>query len=283
MTKMILIADSGSTKTEWAVLNNEQAFREILTAGISPYVHPEKHIREIIAEQLAPELEDLQIDTVYYYGTGCSTDENKKLIARCIGDYIKADTILVEHDLLAAARAACGKEEGIAMILGTGSNSCYYNGHTITDNVVSLGFMLGDEGSGYAIGRALIRDYFYGDLPPDLQALFNQQYPDLNLEILLDHIYRKPGANSYLGSFTRFVELYKDHPYCTELVSNSMHEFFQRVISKYKAPEGTPIHCIGSIGIIFRDTLEEVARHYHTTIGRTIKSPMQGLITYHTS
>lgn len=277
---MILIADSGSTKTDWALISSaDKSPIRINTAGINPYF---QNVEDIIAiiEKAFGTVDITEIDPIYFYGAGCSDPEKCKIVERALNAYFKDSKVIIEHDMLGAARALCGRKPGIAAIIGTGSNSCYYSGSEITEHIRSLGFILGDEGSGAYLGKKLITDYLNGDLPFELRKLLNSTYT-VNHNIVLDHIYKKPNPNRYLGSFAPFLLDHQTHPYIKNLLTSSFDDFFIKHIRKYTLHLSVPVHIVGSIGFHFQDTIREVALSHQVSTGTVLRSPMEGLISYH--
>ncbi len=281
---MILIADSGSTKTEWVVLDGKRTVSEVYTRGINPYFLSVDEISDIFKTELLTGLHPVNISdikAVFYYGAGCSSAEKSAMVSNPLEQFFTHARVEVMHDLLGAARAACGTTEGIAAILGTGSNSCLFNGQEIVANQPSLGFILGDEGSGGHIGKELLKQFLYGELSTELHNEFDTQY-SINKEIILHKIYKEPMPNTYAASFTQFVSRHIAHPSMQQLVLNSFDAFFKRHISSYKNFTQYPISVIGSIGFVFEKQLQETAGTYGTSIHRIIQKPMEGLIMYHT-
>jgi glucosamine kinase len=282
---MILIADSGSTKTEWVLLDGKQLISEVNTQGINPYFMTSAEIGDMLKQELVPQLRETTTDAIshiYYYGSGCSSDEKCGMVATPLMHLFPEAAMNIDHDLLGAARAACGADEGIAVILGTGSNSCLFDGENIIANQPSLGFILGDEGSGGYIGKELLKQYLYHELPQVLHESFQQEY-QLTKEIVLNKIYHEPTPNKYSASFTRFVSGNIIYPEMQQLVLDAFDIFFKRHISSYTQFSQYPISVVGSIGSIFEKELRQTATNYHCTIKQIIQKPMEGLIRYHTA
>ncbi len=282
---MILIADSGSTKTEWVLLQHNQVACTAHTQGINPYFQNSAQIEDIIRHELLPALvphQPEQITQVYYYGAGCSSPEPVTTVFKPLGHFFKDATIEVQHDLLAAARAACGNRPGIAAILGTGSNSCLFDGNQILANQPSLGFMLGDEGSGGYIGKQMLRKFLYREFPPELYEAFASDY-ELTKEIVLDNIYKKPMPNRYAASFTPFAGKHINHPQIHELVVQSFTDFFRHHITSYPQFESYPLCAVGSVAVAFETQLREVCTSFNMQLKQTLKQPMDGLILFHTN
>lgn len=280
---MKLIADSGSTKTQWVLIEQNQVIGDYQTQGINPYYQSAGQIENVFANELLPQLDanvTEQISRIYYYGAGCSSLEQCEKVHKTLAKYFSKATIEVNHDLLGAARAACGAKAGIAAILGTGSNSCLYSGLNILANQPSLGFILGDEGSGGHIGKNLLSQFVYKELTPELHLAFEQTYA-LTKEMILENIYQKPMPNRYAASFTRFVAEHIKHPQMTELVQHSFSEFFKHHICSYQNYSQYSLSAVGSVAFVFEKQLREVAKQFSITITSVIQNPMEGLIRYH--
>jgi len=277
----VLIADSGSTKTDWVLLKGSQVIKEVKTIGFNPYFQTQEAIATELNKNLRPHLESyLQtIDQVHYYGTGCSTAENCQLIQKSIGGGLGLQNANVWHDLLAAARALCKREWGIACILGTGSNSCLYNGQDVLENVPSTGYLWSDYGGGSQIGKYFIRDYFEDRMPAELKAAFVAE--GYNREEILNNVYKKPVPGRYLASVSLFVSKHKTHSYVIGLLTECFDSFFIQQIGKYTNSHNYKIHTVGSIGFYYRDLISEVAKKHGYEMGNVIQSPIEGLINYH--
>ncbi len=277
----ILIADSGSTKTDWVLLDNNNIIIQFQTIGFNPYFQSSEDIHNEIKTVLLPVLKNqLQsITHIAYYGAGCSTPDKVQVVKQ--GLYLAFGNISseVNHDLLAAARALCGKEKGIACILGTGSNSCLYDGKEVTENVPSVGYLFGDHGSGATIGRTFIQHYFDGKLPIHLVTAFeNAGY---HREIILENVYKKPMPSRYLASIVKFLSDYSNDSFVKELIKKCFLGFFEAQVSKYTGAKSLPVNSVGSIGYYYKELLAEAAKEKGFIIGNIIKSPIDGLIKYH--
>lgn len=276
---MMLIADSGSTKTHWCVIDKSGVLKHIFTKGINPFFQTEDEIARELELVLIPELKDLQIESVYFYGAGCSFPDKKAIVSNALGRILKSVPIEVQSDLLGAARSLFGDSKGIACILGTGSNSCSYNGTEITENVSPLGFILGDEGSGAVLGKTLIADCLKNQLPAKLKDKLMSEY-DLTPAIILENVYKKPFPNRFLAKFSPFLLQNIENPTIFNIIYNSFDAFFVRNVQQYDC-ENMQISFIGSVAYYFRDTLEIVASEQGLTIGKIEQSPMDGLVEYH--
>ena len=275
---MILIADSGSTKTDWCVVENGESILRFKTRGMNPFFQTEEEIGKEIEAGLLPSLKDFEPSAIYFYGAGCAFPEKNNMIRRAVNRYLSVP-VEVGSDLLAAARALCGDQPGIACIMGTGSNSCYYDGREIVKNVSPLGFILGDEGSGAVLGKLLIGDVLKDQLPPALKDQFLTQY-ELTPALIMDKVYRQPFPNRFLAGFSPFIREHLDEPAIWELVTRSFLAFFTRNVKQYDYFE-LPVHLVGSVAWYYQDILKDVAREFELRLGTIVQSPVQGLIHYH--
>jgi N-acetylglucosamine kinase-like BadF-type ATPase len=274
-----LIADSGATKCEWCLIQNGKK-KTILTQGISPYFLKEAQIVELLQKELMGKLNNSIPDAVFFYGTGLSNPLNVKIIKSALKKLFKTAKIEVNTDLLAAARALCGNEKGIACILGTGSNSCFYNGKKILKNSPGLGYVLGDEGSGAFLGKKVIQYYLYKTFDADLMARFDAKFTTNTMEIL-ENVYKKPLANRYLASFTIFLAENRGHYMIENIIEDGINDFFFTHLYKYKESWTHPISFIGSVAYGFKDVLAELCHSYELELGNVLKKPMDGLLKYH--
>ena len=277
---MILIADSGSTKTEWFLVGKDGVMNQFHTSGINPYLLSTDQMVEILRKELLMRIVSQSITHVFFYGAGCSTETRCQEVSAALSDIFLSATIEVDHDLLGAARALCGTESGIACILGTGSNSCYFDGHQIVDNIPSLGYILGDEGSGSHIGRTLLKRFFYRDMPADIHAAFLAEY-QITREDVLEAVYRNPLPNRYLASFSLFASSRMEHPYMRKVLSEIFLEFLQMQVCKYADYRKKTVHFVGSVAFHYQSILQEVAQSMDIRCGCFLKSPAKALATYH--
>lgn len=278
---MKLIADCGSTKIDWVLLKDGKVEKQVFTLGINAVMLTEEEIRNRIAAELMPELGDTAVEEIYFYGAGCISEEVCGNVARALRANIpSARTVEVHTDLLAAARALFGHNAGIACIMGTGSNSCYYDGEKIIDNVSPLGYILGDEGSGAVLGKILIGDVLKNQLPKALCDKFLKQY-DLDRLTIIRRVYKEPQGNRFLASVTPFLKENIEVKEVHDLVFNSFKAFFVRNICQYPRHKELSVNFIGSIAYYYRPVLEEAAAATGCKVGKIIKSPMEGLIEYH--
>jgi len=277
---MILIADSGSSKTDWRVAEVGETVKKVMTTGINPYLQDEEAIAEELKLSLFPEIEEYNIHAVYFYGAGCSFPHEKQILAEVIGAEIKAP-IEVYSDLMGAARGLCGFMPGIACILGTGSNSCLYDGVEIIQHTPALGFILGDEGSGAALGKRLVNDCLKNQLPEHLRNKFLSEY-ELTTEVILERVYRQPFPNRFLSNLSRFLLDNLLEEAVHNLVLDCFKEFLVKNVKQYKGSDKFPIHFTGSIAYFFQAVLREAIIAVGLHPGVMTQSPMEGLIRYHT-
>ena len=278
---MILIADSGSTKTDWCVVENGVLVQQIFTKGTNPFFQSEEEISNEIATALLPELKTDEFDAVYFYGAGCGFPDKIEIVHRAISKQLKVKgNVEVATDMLAAARGLCGREAGIACIMGTGSNSCYYDGENIVANVSPLGFILGDEGSGACLGKLMVGDLLKNQMTQELKEKFLKQF-DLTPADIIDRVYRKPFPNRFLASLSPFLAQNISEPCVHDLVLNSFKAFFKRNIMQYENYQNLKVNLIGSEAFYYKEVLAEAAEAMGIQLGTIIQSPMEGLIKYH--
>ncbi len=276
---MILIADSGSTKTEWVVLNNNRPEPSIFTNGISPIYLSGNEIISLLSNELSP-VKSLQIRKVFFYGTGCNSNENNNRVKDAIGEFLAIKDVFVGSDVLGAARSLCLDKPGIACIMGTGSNSCYYDGREIISNISPLGYILGDEGSAAVLGKQLLSNILKNQLPEKVIELFFQTYKITAAEII-DNVYRKPFPSRFLGQFAKFISENIQIKELEQLVINSFDDFIVRNVLQYPESKLYPVHFTGSVAYHFKAQLEVCLNRYGLLPGLITRSPMQNLIEYH--
>ena len=277
---MKLIADCGSTKIQWCAVENGKVVKEVFTPGMNAVMLTEEEMAARIGNELKPEVEGMTFDSIYFYGAGCISEEVCANVRRAIAAHVPAPVIEVYTDLLAAA--LFGKEAGIACIMGTGSNSCYYDGEKIVDNVSPLGYILGDEGSGAVLGKLLVGDVLKKQLPEALCEKFLAQY-DLDRMKIIQKVYREHPANRFLASVTPFLIQNIEEPAVHRLVLNAFKAFFVRNIANYANFKDYSINFVGSIAHYYRPVLEEAAASVGCKVGKVLQAPMEGLIAYHSN
>ena len=279
---MILIADSGSTKTDWCVVEHGQLIQQIFTKGTNPFFQSEEEISNEIATALIPQLKTNKFEAVHFYGAGCAFPDKIETMRKAIASHLQVSgEIEVSTDMLAAARSLCGHQPGIACIMGTGSNSCYYDGKNIVTNVSPLGFILGDEGSGAVLGKLLVGDILKNQMTPGLKEKFLEQF-NLTPAEIIDRVYRQPFPNRFLASLSPFIAQHLEEPGIRQLVLDSFIAFFRRNVMQYDYTQ-YPVHFIGSVAHCYREILQEAAQETGIRIGKILQSPMEGLILYHTA
>jgi N-acetylglucosamine kinase-like BadF-type ATPase len=277
---MRLIADSGSTKVDWRAIHSDGSVQEITTAGINPFFQTEEQIVYELQQNLLPDI-SASVNEIHFYGAGVSSPEKVLVLQNCFRKVFPKARSNAYTDLLAAARALCGKKPGIAAILGTGANSCFYDGNEIVDNVPACGFILGDEGSGAVLGKKFISDYLKRQLPSDLNTLFDQKY-NLNYNSIIERVYRQPFPNRYLATFSVFLHQNKTNPYVSKLLKTSFEEFFTRNVMQYDYKK-YPVNLVGSVAFHYEDIIKDVAKGLGIKIGNILQSPIDGLAEYHKS
>ena len=278
---MIIIADGGSTKTNWCLLDDNQKKIYFNTEGYNPYFVDSDYIVNSLKKGLPQDLPLDKIQEVNYYGAGVHNEEKAQIIVDAFSQLFPNAKIEIGHDLLAAARALLGKESGFAAILGTGTNSCIYDGDKITKNINSAAYILGDEGSGSYIGKKLLTDFVRGLMPEDVTKAFYDTYK-MTPDEIMDNVYTKPLANRFCASFSKFV--YDNNvnlEYTRKIVDDSFEAFFANLVSKYPNYQDYTFNCIGSVGYNFRNVLEDKAAQYGMKVGKILRSPIDDLVKFH--
>lgn len=275
---MQLIADSGSTKVDWRAIKDDGSIVEISTEGINPVFITPEEIVKILSQKLLPVIGP-GVKYVYFYGAGVVSPQLIATLSESFKKVFPESETFAASDVLAAARALCGHNPGIACIMGTGSNSCFYDGENIAKNVRAGGFILGDEASGGVLGKKLISDFIKGLLPAHIQAEFDKRY-DLDYMKVVEKVYKQPMPSRFLASFAPFINEFIADPYMENLVNTSFDEFFKRNISQYDYKNHT-VNFVGSIAFYFKDKLVAAAERNGMKVGRVLKTPIEGLVEYH--
>jgi N-acetylglucosamine kinase-like BadF-type ATPase len=276
---MILIADSGGSKLDWRLVSREGKITQAQGSGFNPYYQPIEDLHTHVKSVLKPAVDE-EVTKIFFYGTGVSSEKNQQLIRSTLLGYFPGASIEIEWDLLAAARALCGREAGIACIMGTGSNSCLYDGTKISYMVANLGWILADEGSGVYIGKRLLFEYLREKMPKDIAKKFGEKFP-LAREEFLERVYQKERPGAFLASFTRFLSGHIADPYCYGIVYSCFADFFTEVVMRYPDHTKFPVHFTGSVAYYFSDILRAVARDKGVTVKNITDSPIAGLTLYH--
>ncbi len=280
---MIAIIDGGSTKADWILLDDDyQEFERTETPGFNPYLFPMEQLPGAIHSN--PVLEPLrnQISRLFYYGSGCALPENEFAVHQGLKQVFPQADISVKEDMVGAAYAAYTGQPVMLCILGTGTNSCFFDGNTVRRDLPSFGFILGDEGSGSALGKTILKDFFMKQLPPDLSEAFQKEFP-MPFDEVLQNIYKNARANAFLASFFPFVYQNRDHPYINKIIEDEFQRFFHYHVLPYPEAKLYEIHFIGSVAMLFHDSLIKVADKNQLRIGNFIAKPINNLVQYHIS
>jgi len=276
---MILIADSGSTKTEWKIIKDGVPREALFSSGINPYFLSEDEIYEVLRRELS-DISGNDFREIFYYGTGCNSESKNNTVRSAINRFFSAEEIFIGSDLLGAARSLCLNEPGIACIMGTGSNSCYYNGKDIVSNVSPLGYILGDEGGAAVIGRKLVSGVLKKHVPEKVREIFFESYKLTPSEIL-ENVYMKPFPNRFLGQFARFISINIDIPELQDIIISSFDDFIRRNVLQYPEAKKLPINFTGSIAYHFRTFLEDLLKKNKLRVGIITLTPMDNLVKFH--
>ena len=275
---MKLIAESGSTRTEWALVEDNHLVQRVFTEGLNPFFQTRREISRSVRLGLPESFFKKKLDQVYYYGAGCSSYEKKNILGASLVAQFKTP-IQVESDLLAAARGLFKCEAGIACILGTGSNSCFYDGKIIVKNVKAAGYILGDEGSGAVLGKLFLADLLKGLAPKELANEFDEKFR-ISVNDVMESVYNLPFPNRFLGTIAYFLGDYMDNEYVYNLLTNNLRSFFNRNVCQYDYIN-YPIRFVGSLAYAYPDILQEVAQEFGVEIDVIEETPMNGLIEFH--
>lgn len=276
---MILIADSGGSKIDWRLLQIDGTIEQANTPGFNPYYQPVEDLKRNFRDVVLPKITG-NVNKIFFYGAGVSSEKNQIKVKETFEEFFPEAKIEIGWDLLAAARALCGREPGIACIMGTGSNSCLYDGKQIVGNVANLGWILADEGSGANIGRKFLVDYLRELMPEGLRAQFKERFP-FTREEFLEKVYQQERPSAFLASFTKFIFQHLKEPYCYKLIYSSFSEFYENNIMKYENYKNLKVHFTGSIAFYFSDLLRQVANDKGITVKNILEGPIAGLTLYH--
>jgi len=276
---MHLIVDSGSTKSDWVLLNGSEQ-ESFYTKGLNPYFHNEKTISETVKKNAALFAHRDSVTHLYFYGAGCSSEEMSQIIHRGLSLVFTHAKVVVDHDLKACAYATYENEPSISCIIGTGSNSCFFDGENVIEEVPSLGYVLGDEGSGAYFGKKLVVNYLYHKLPKRISTALRD---DMNLtkEEITRRVYKEPNANVYLASFMKFIIEYAEDDFIKDMIFNGFKEFIDIHVCCYQDYKKYKAHFIGSIAYLFKDQLSDACVFHQVQMGQVIRKPIDGLISYH--
>ncbi len=278
---MILVADSGSTKTEWWWYDKNNEIKKVVTIGFNPYFIDSEGIYSVLKNTLQPYLNYQQVNKIFFYGSGCAIESNAKIVElACKQIFTNAEKVEVYPDTLGCARAVFGLEKGIAGILGTGSNAVYYDSKTTVECVPSLGYIIADEGSGARFGTILIREYFKNEMPAEIKIDFEKRY-DPDLEHVLDAVYRQPHPNRFLASFCEFLSIHKNHPYIDNIIRSEISAFLKYQVCKCPDYKSLTLGLVGSVAFYLESFLREEAAMKGIKVGKILQSPIEGLIEFH--
>ena len=278
---MILIADSGSTKTAWCLISGNQRVKDITTKGINPFYQTEEEIEAELKNTLCQEIGgENKINSVYFYGAGCADSQINNKLAKTLQQVLKSDKAEVSSDMRGAARGIFKRQKGIACIMGTGSNSAYYDGNEIVKSIPAGGFIIGDEGSGAVLGKTLIADYIKNQMPENILAEFKKFYNGTYLDVV-NHVYKQPFPNRWLANFTKFMYEKREDDYIHNMIVNSFTLFFNRNIKQFDSWKDMEVGFVGSIAYYFEKELKEAAQKCEITVSEIYQNPIEGLIEYH--
>jgi glucosamine kinase len=277
---MILVADSGSSKTDWLLAVPQQEPLQFKTGGLNPYFRTEKEMVKILQDQGADLLAHAaDITEIYFFGAGCSSPDRHEIVSNALTQLFPKAYISVDSDLLGSAFATAGHEKGLCCVLGTGSNISFFDGEEVHSGKHGLGYVLGDEGSGTWFGKALITDYLYGNMPADIHTRFGEKYP-LTKEVVINNVYQQPAANSYLASFARFMNDIRSTDYCQALLKRGFTEFIETDIQSYPQYHRYKCHFVGSIAFVFADELKALCDTHEIRLGKIIRKPIHDLLQF---
>ena len=276
----LLLAESGSTKTDWCLLHKGRKPVRFKTSGINPYLQSQDAIVSLLTQELEGNKVDSKPGAVYFYGAGAGSPKKQEEVKGALQNYFGTKKIEVQGDLMAAARSLCGEKKGVVCILGTGSNSCYYDGKKLKEQQASLGFIAGDEGSGNYMGKRVLQYYAYGTFDEELRAAF-ESYWGNDITPLLNRLYREPFPNRLLAGFVRLLTENRGHFMVENIIEDCLADFFNHHILKYRQSWKLPLYFTGSVAYEFKDVIRELCSQYELDLGAIVQSPMDGLLRYH--
>ena len=277
---MILVADSGSSKTDWLLTLPKKEAKQFRTTGLNPYFLTEKEIVKVLQEQAADLIAYAgSIKEIYFFGAGCSSPDRHEIVSNALSHFFSKSYISVDSDLLGCAYATCGHEKGLCCVLGTGSNISFFDGENVHEGHHGLGFVLGDEGGGTWFGKALITDFLYGNMPQEISVKFNEEY-HLDKEIVIKNVYQTPNPNSYLASFSKFLSGIRPSDYAQNLLRKGIIEFVETNIKSQPQYHRYKCHFVGSIAYVFADELKAVCKDNGIHVGKIIQQPIHDLMAF---
>ncbi|MDX1673001.1 MAG: hypothetical protein R3211_11725 [Balneolaceae bacterium] len=278
----ILIADSGATKTEWCLCKNGGVSAIYKTEGLNPYYHTTQSIRRVLEEHLVDKLEGEELSQIYFYGAGCDSEDKNQVVKDALESVFAESEIHVYHDLLGAARACFFHDAGIACILGTGSNSCLYDGNKIAEHIPSLAFILGDEGSAGYFGKKIINSYFRFEVPEELKKDLEANY-NMSLDYINEGLYDNPQKSRFIASYGSFLGDHKDHPFIASMLREGFENFITRIVMKYTDARKYEVRFIGSVAHAHQEMIKEILQENKMKPGMFVQKPMERLVEFHTS
>lgn len=276
----LLLAESGSTKTDWCLLKKGGEPVFFKTTGINPHLQSGEVITGVLQDELEWDKKEHQADSIIFYGAGAGKQEKQNQLSDVLKKFFGINKVEVHGDIMAAARAMCGDEKGIVCILGTGSNSCYYDGKKIQEQNASLGFIAGDEGSGNYLGKRILQYYAYHTFDEELRMAFEQHFGN-DINAIVSKLYAAPFPNRYLASFVRLLVENRGHFMVENIIEDCLNDFFHYHILKYRQSWKLPLYFTGAVAYEFRDVLEELCQQYELELGAIEKSPIDRLVNYH--
>lgn len=277
---MFLVCDSGSTKADWLLYNGKSVEGPFHSIGFNPYFHSSDFVYSTLINNSELVAFSDVVEEVFFFGAGCSDDGKKETIAVGLRKFFPNAKVIVDHDLLASAYATCRSEAGIACIIGTGSNSCWFDGKKVHEKNYGLGYILGDEGSGSYFGKKLVTHFLYNLMPKDIHQDFLETYA-LNKNSIVDHVYKQLNPNVWLASFATFLSKHQNNDYIQQLIRDGLNDFMNLYICNYPDYANKMVHFVGSIAFYFEKELKEEAAKKGVKIGRIVKQPVQGLMDYY--
>ncbi|MBU0697154.1 MAG: N-acetylglucosamine kinase [Bacteroidetes bacterium] len=276
---MLLVADGGSSKTDWILQLPDKSLERFHTSGLNPFFLSEKDIfRNLLQFKSFNDIAD-KVNEIHFFGAGCSSPDRRELVSNALTSRFKNAFISVENDLLGCALATCKKKPGFSCILGTESNISFFDGNNVLSNKHGLGYILGEEGSGTYFGKTLITDFLYQRAPEEIIDLFKKEF-QLSKEIVIKNIYQKPMPNFYLASFAQFMSQHQEHPYIHQILKKGFHDFIKTHILSYPNYKDFYCHFVGSIGYHFKSILEETCSHYEVSVGKVLEKPIEELFQF---
>lgn len=277
---MFFVVESGSTKSDWVLVENKKRQNLFSTIGFNPYFHDSDFIVNEIRKNNDILSVSQKIKGVYFYGAGCSSEKLNKVIIEALNRIFVHSTNLVDHDLLASAYATYSGVPQISCILGTGSNSCFFDGEKVFEVRPALGYILGDEGSGSFFGKKLLIDFLYGRLPNDIENAFLDTYA-IDKDVIVQKVYKEPNANVYIASFMPFIEKNKEHDYFDKMLVEGFKEFIDVHVACYQNYKSFEVNFVGSVSSLFEKQLKKAGHEMGISIGHIIRKPVDALVDYH--